>query len=217
MTLLELFQLCAKHVKLVVALPIACALAMGVCAFAFMHNEYTASTSMYVLVKGDSQTTTSADLSASQMITNDVASLIKSDRVMKDTADQLQMTSLKDYDIAVESSTTTRVISVSVTGQDAPSTAIIANKLAQNVSSVAQEVMDIQSVNVIDEAPTPDSPSGPKRALYTAVAFLAGLFMAIAAVVMMDMLNVRVRGAEEVEELLGVPVIGRIPAMKGGK
>ena len=159
----------------------------------------------------------STDLSASQMITNDVANLITSDRVTRDTATALQMNSLNDYDIAVQSETTTRVLTLSVTGQDAQSTAIIANELAKNVSTVAQEVMNVQSVNVIDEAITPESPSGPNRMMYTAVAFLAGLFLAVAIVVLMDVLNTKVRGAEDVEELLGVPVIGRIPAMKEGK
>ena len=219
MTLLELLQLMRKHLRLVIALPIVCAIAMGLVSFLFMPNTYTASTSMYVLVQSDNTTgaTMSTDLSASQMITNDVANLITSDRVTKDTAAALQMNSLDDYDIAVNSETTTRVLTLSVTGQDAQSTAIIANELAKNVSAVAQEVMNVQSVNVIDEAATPESPSGPNRMMYTAVAFLAGLFLAVAIVVLMDVLNTRVRGAEDVEELLGVPVIGRIPAMKEGK
>lgn len=212
-------KLMRKHLKLVIALPIVCAIAMGLVSFLFMPNTYTASTSMYVLVQSDSESgaTMSTDLSASQMITNDVANLITSDRVTKDTAAALQMNSLDDYDIAVNSETTTRVLTLSVTGQDAQSTAIIANELAKNVSAVAQEVMNVQSVNVIDEAATPESPSGPNRMMYTAVAFLAGLFLAVAIVVLMDVLNTRVRGAEDVEELLGVPVIGRIPAMKEGK
>lgn len=219
MTLLELLKLMRKHLRLVIALPIVCAIAMGLVSFLFMPNTYTASTSMYVLVQSDNTTgaTMSTDLSASQMITNDVANLITSDRVTKDTAAALQMNSLDDYDIAVNSETTTRVLTLSVTGQDAQSTAIIANELAKNVSAVAQEVMNVQSVNVIDEAATPESPSGPNRMMYTAVAFLAGLFLAVAIVVLMDVLNTRVRGAEDVEELLGVPVIGRIPAMKEGK
>lgn len=219
MTLIELLGLMRKHLKLVIALPIVCAIAMGLVSFLFMPNTYTASTSMYVLVQSDSETgsTISTDLSASQMITNDVANLITSDRVTKDTAAALQMNSLKDYKISVESETTTRVLTLSVTGEDAQSTAIIANELAKNVSTVAQEVMNVQSVNVIDQAETPDSPSGPKRLMYTAVAFLAGLFIAIAIVVLMDVLNTKVRGAEDVEELLGVPVIGRIPAMREGK
>ena len=127
------------------------------------------------------------------------------------------MKSLRDYKISVSSENTSRVISLTVTGEDAASTAIIANELAKNVSSVAQSVMDVQSVNVIDEAVTPTSPSGPNRLMYTVLAFLAGLFVAIAIVVLMDMLNTRVRGAEDVEELLGIPVIGRIPSMKGAK
>lgn len=219
MTLLELLKLMRKHLRLVIALPIVCAIAMGLVSFLFMPNTYTASTSMYVLVQSDNTTgaTMSTDLSASQMITNDVANLITSDRVTKDTAAALQMNSLDDYDIAVNSETTTRVLTLSVTGQDAQSTAIIANELAKNVSAVAQEVMNVQSVNVIDEAATPESPSGPNRMMYTAVAFLAGLFLAVAVVVLMDVLNTRVRGADDVEELLGVPVIGRIPAMKEGK
>ena len=127
------------------------------------------------------------------------------------------MNSLEDYDITVKSETTTRVLSVSVEGEDAQSTAIIANGLAKIVSSVAQEVMSIQSINVIDEAATPEQPSGPNRPMYVLVAFLAGLFLAVAIVVLRDMMNTKVRGADDVEELLNVPVIGRIPTMKGGE
>ena len=73
--------------------------------------------------------------------------------------------------------------------------------------------MDVQSINVIDQAEAPKDPSGPNRLLYTAVAFLAGLFAAVAIVVLSDMLNTRIRNQEELEELLGVPVIGRVPQM----
>ena len=49
-----------------------------------------------------------------------------------------------------------------------------------------------------------------------AVAFLAGLFIAIAIIVLMDMLNTRIRNEQEAVELLGVPVIGRFPEARGG-
>ncbi|WP_165043858.1 YveK family protein [Adlercreutzia sp. ZJ138] len=219
MTLLELLQLMRKHLKLMIALPLACGVAMALVAFLFLPNTYTSSVSMYVLTKSTEETggLNNQDLTASQMLTNDVATLIEGDRVMNDTAEALQMESLNDYTIEVTSATTTRVITLSVTGEDAQSTAIIANKLAEQASVVAQEVMDVQSVNAIDQAETPESPSGPNRLMYTAVALLAGLFLAIALVVLADMLNTRARNAEDVEELLGLPVIGRIPAMKEGK
>lgn len=218
MTLLELLQLLKKHLALVIVLPIVCAVAMAVVAYGFMANVYTATTSMYVLAQtGDSSSSLQSSLSASQMITNDVAALIKSDRIKNDAAQRLGLEDLKAFDISVTSSTTTRLIDLAVEAKDPVEAARVANTMASCVSSVAQEVMNVESVNVVDEASVPTSPSGPKRTMYVAVAFLAGLFLAVAIVVLMDMLNTRVRSSEELEEMLGVPVIGRFPYIKKGK
>lgn len=220
MTLLELFQLLKRHVKLVVALPLVCAVAMGVFSFVAMDDVYTAQTSIYILANEDTsqgQSTYYNDLNASQLLANDVATLLNSDRVSADAAKALGLESLADYDASVTSETTTRVVSLSVTGPDPDETAAVANEMARQVSIVAQEIEMADSINVIDEAVSPDAPSGPNRTLYIAVAFLAGLFLAVAIVVLMDMLNTRVRSAEEVEELLDVSVIGRFPTMKEGR
>lgn len=219
MTLLELFQLLKKHLQLVVALPVICVLVMAVASFAVMGNVYTANTSMYILASTDSTQGQSNynELTASQLLANDVAALLESDRVEQDAAQALGLEDLDDYDVSVTSETTTRVITLSVTGPDAESAANVANEMARQVSVVAQDVQMADSINVIDEAVAPQTPSGPNRPLYIAVALLAGLFLAVAIVVLMDMLNTRIRSAEDAEQLLGVPVVGRIPAMKGGK
>lgn len=220
MTLLELLHLLRKHLRLVVLLPVACALVMGVYSYLFMRNTYTASTSMYVLALNQdatASTSLSTDLSASQMISNDVSTLLTSDRALAETAEDLALEDLDDYDVSVTSETTSRVIGLTVTGPDPQTAADVANHLVANVSGIAQEVMSIESVNPIDQATAPEAPSGPNRPLYVAVALMAGLFLAVAIVVVEDMLNTKVRGQEEVEELLGIPVIGRIPAMRGGR
>ena len=215
MTLLELFALMKKHLKLVIALPIALAVVAGLYSFIFMPNTYTASTSVYVLTKSSTTgSISSTDLSASQMLTNDVAALVKSSRVQQKAAAEVGLTSLEDYKISVESSTTTRIITISVTSTSSTGAATVANQLANTADNIAQEIMDVQSINVIDEAKVPTSPSGPRRLMYVAVAFLVGLFLAIAIVVIEDMANTRVRSGEEAAELLGVPIIGRIPTIR---
>lgn len=143
--------------------------------------------------------------------------LLKSDRVVNETASSLGLESLTGYKTAITSSTTSRVLSLEVTGPDAQMAANIANKMADEVSTVAHDVMNVDSVNIIDSAKVPTAPSGPKRPLYMAVGLLGGLFVAVAIVVVEDMLNTKVRDQEELEELLGVPDIGRSPAMKGGR
>lgn len=215
MTLLDLLNLMRKHLRIVVALPIA--FAIGTAAFAWMvlPNTYSASVTMYILsTASDSDSITSSDTTVSQQLANDISTLITSDRVLEDAASALQMASLSGYRVSVDSSTTSRVVTLSVTGEEPSNVAVIANQVAQTTDAVAREVMGVESVNVLDQAAEPTSPSGPPRALYTAVAFLAGLFFAVAIIVVLDMANTRVRNAEEVEELLGLPVIGRIPTIR---
>ena len=162
MTLLELLHLLKKRLKLVIVLPLVCALAVGGYSFVAMKNTYTASVSMYVLVQHNNanSNTLSSDLSASQMVTNDVATLLKSDCVVLETAKALDLEDLKGY-------TTSRVLTLEVTGTDPQRTAVIANKMAEEVSGVACEVMNVDSVNVVDSAKVPTSPSGPKRPLWS--------------------------------------------------
>ena len=214
MTLLELLSLLRKHLKLVIILPILIAVVAGVGSM-FMADEYTATTSMYVLSQSDEEYTSSSstysDLSASQMIANDVATLAESATLAEDVALGLGLENIDAYSVSVESSTSTRIITLSVTGVDAEMAASIANAYVQNVASSAQSVMDVESVNVIDQATVPENPSGPNRVLYVAVAFLAGLFLAVCIIVIADMVNVKVRTDDDINDLLGLPVVGHFP------
>ena len=218
MTLFELLALLRKRLRLVILLPLLTCALVGVGSL-FLPNEYTASTTMYVLSKTgdtDQAVVTQQDLSAGQMLTNDVSTILKSDRVKNDVAEELGLEDLGDFDLSITSSTTTRVITLAVTGTDPQQTAEVANALVVDTSNVASEVMQIQSVNVIDSATVPQSPSGPRRALYAAVGLMAGLFAAVCIVVIEDMLDTRVRSGEDVEELVGIPVVGHFPQIERG-
>lgn len=216
MTLLELLELLKQNLKLVILLPILFAAATAGVCYGVLANTYTASTTLYVLADNDSKDSSSLNstLSGSQLVSNDIASLITSARIKNGAAEDLGLENLDGFSISVASQTTTRVITLSVTGKDPQACAEVANAMAAEVSSVAQEVMAVKSVNVVDKASTPTAPSGPNRPLYIAVGLLAGFFIAVAIVVLKDMLNTRISSAEEAERLLGLPVISQFPNVK---
>jgi len=222
MTLLELFSLLKRHLAIVIIIPVVAAVLTAAYCWGFMPNEYTAETSIYALTKSSNSekaedVVTSSDLSASQMLANDFAELVKNEQLQAETAESLGLENLDDYSISVVSSTTTRVIKVSVTGTDSSSVALVANKLAEEIGATATRIMNVEAVNIISTAKAPDAPSGPRRKLYTLVAGMAGLFAAVAIVVVMDMLDTTIRSDEEATQLLEAPVIGRFPLDKGGR
>lgn len=218
MTLAELLKLIRKKWGLVVALPVVAALVAAGISWGFLPNKYTSSVSMYVLSTSESadsaSNVTSSDMTASQQLANDIAVLADSNRVVDATAQALGMRDLDDFDIQVQSETTNRVITLSVTGLRPEAVAQVADEAARQTADTAVEIMRLQAVNIIDSAEVPSEPSGPNRTLYVAVAALAGLFAAIAIIVLLDMLDTTIRDPEDAEELLGVPVLGRMPKLK---
>ena len=95
MTLLELINLMKKQLRLMIFLPVACAVAVGAYAFLGMPDTYLATTSLYVLtVQSDSNSNLSTDLTASQLVANDVTSLLNSSRVQKQVAEELGLKDL---------------------------------------------------------------------------------------------------------------------------
>lgn len=224
MTLTELLALFKKHMRLLIAMPVIFALTVGVYAYAVMDNTYTATTSMYVMVgqaaEGDAGTGTSSslqsDLNSSQMITTDVADLLTSSRVTRETAQQLGLDNLDAYDIQVSSSDNSRVIDLSVTGEDPAEAVEVADTLAEKVSEVAQDVMGVESVNSVDGAQHPEAPSGPNRPFYVIVAALNGFALAVVILVLSDLINTRIRSEETLEEITGLPIMGRVPHVREG-
>jgi succinoglycan biosynthesis transport protein ExoP len=73
------------------------------------------------------------------------------------------------------------------------------------------EAVKAAGVTVIDRAITPQSPVKPKKKLNVAIAGFLGLFVGLGLVFVMEFLDTTLKSAEDVERLLGLPVLGRIP------
>ncbi len=217
MTLREFLGLLRRHLGLMIILPLTIAVAAVIICL-FLPDQYTATTNMYVLSKNtDSQSDSSTDfnnLNAGQLLANDVTSIAKSDRVASEVAKQVGLKSLAGYDIDIENSANSRIITLSITGTSPKKTADIANAYVRTTAKVAQRVMGQPAVNVVDAASVPTAPSGPRRTLYVVVAFLVGLLLAAVIVVLADRLNTKVRGDEEAQRLTGLPIVAHFPKIR---
>ncbi len=220
MTLFELIGLLRKHLALLFILPVL----TGAIAFAYastLPNEYNTTTTMYVLSRNNdleqeaaspsSGAVTPQELSFSSMLTGDVETIINSVRVKENVAARLGLSNLGGYQFAVARGASSRVISLTISGRDPEMCATIANAVVEEANSIASQIMQIQAINVIDVAKIPTNPSGPNRQRYIMIGAAAGLFAAIAIIIVRDLLDTRVRNGKEAEEIIGVPVVGHYP------
>lgn len=64
------------------------------------------------------------------------------------------------------------------------------------------------AINVVDQALVPDTPIKPRPRYNLFIAFLAGLFVSLVSVIVLEFLDPSFKKEEEVEDVLGVPVLG---------
>jgi chain length determinant protein EpsF len=81
----------------------------------------------------------------------------------------------------------------------------------RNQSSLESQVTQ-SNVSLLASAVPPTQPSSPRILLNTAVATFAGVLLAVAVVLMLELLNRRVRSADDVVQAIGVPVLGVLPS-----
>ena len=72
-------------------------------------------------------------------------------------------------------------------------------------------------LTIVDPAAPPTEPSSPRLLLNTAIAGLIGLLLALALVYLLAYLDDSLKSADDVEAVLGLPTLGTITRMKGGK
>ena len=160
----------------------------------FIKPKYTSTTRIYVVSRSSDASLTNQDLQAGSYLVNDYKEVITSSEVLSSVINQEKLsmsTGELSKDIAVTIPTDTRVISISVTDTD------------------AQRKVD--DVTTLESATKPSHPSSPNVKKNAVIGALAGVFLAIVGILVAEVLDDRVRRPEDIEETLGMTLLGVVP------
>ena len=180
----------------------------------FITPKYESTTKIMVLNKQDNNTLTSADMQTSTQLTKDYAELIQSRTVLEGVIAQLNLDmTYKEMlnKVSVETSSDSRIVSISVTDEDPYTASEIANAVRDMAAEHIQSVMDIEAVTVVDTANIPNEKASPSLATNGVIGGLLGVIIAMAAVIIIYLTNDTLKVEEDVERYLGLSVLGSIP------
>ena len=180
----------------------------------FITPKYESTTKIMVLNKQDNNTLTSADMQTSTQLTKDYAELIQSRTVLEGVIAQLNLDmTYKEMlqKVSVETSSDSRIVSISVTDEDPYTASEIANAVRDMAAEHIQSVMDIEAVNVVDSANIPNEKASPSLAKNGVIGGVLGVIIAMAAVIIIYLTNDTIKVEEDVERYLGLSVLGSIP------
>ena len=206
-----------KFSIVLVALVFAIA-AFGYSAF-LAKKEYQSTSRIYVVSRQnqDNNALTNSDLQAGAYLVKDYREIILSQNVLSQAIEELKldMTPAElSKKINVSVPTDTRILSITAKDGDPKEAARIANGLRNVAAEKITSVTKVSDVTTLDEAEVPQSPSSPNIKRNVLLGFVAGAGLMVALLVVVEVLDDRVKKPEDVEELMGLPLLGVVPDIK---
>ena len=175
--------------------------------------QYDSTTRLYVVNQSSDNGAgiTNQDLQAGSFLVKDYKEIILSQDVLKNVTTTLGLTGgIKDK-ITVTIPTDTRILSISVRDSDPNQAATIANTLREEAARKIIEVTKVSDVTTLEEALPAENPSTPQTKRNLVLGFIVGAFLATALVLVLEVLDDRVKRPQDIEEGLGMTLLGVVP------
>jgi capsular polysaccharide biosynthesis protein len=220
-SLKELFEIIQKRLLLIVLITITAVLVSGVVSYFYLKPVYQASTQILVNQKESNQNFYSAsDVQTNVQLVNTYNVIIKSPAILDKVASELHsgLTSGQiNKEITVASETNSQVINLTVLDSNANRAAAIANTTASVFKSEIVKVMNVDNVSILAKATANPSPVKPNKKLNVAIGLVIGLMVGIGLAFLIEYFDNTVKSEQEIEHLLGLPVLGVIGAISDSK
>ena len=199
------------------------ALVFAIAAFGYSaflaKKEYQSTSRIYVVSRQnqDNNALTNSDLQAGSYLVKDYREIILSQNVLSQAIEELKldMTPAElSKKISVSVPTDTRILSITAKDGNPKEAARIANGLRNVAAEKIISVTKVSDVTTLDEAEVPQSPSSPNIRRNVLLGFIAGAGLMVVLMVVVEVLDDRVKRPEDIEELMGLTLLGIVPDIK---
>ncbi|WP_247949509.1 CspC family polysaccharide chain length determinant protein [Streptococcus mitis] len=214
--IVQLFKiLWKKKIAIILTAIVAAVIAFGVSSFV-LTPEYSSTTRIYVVNRNQSEKTglTNQDLQAGTYLVKDYKEIILSQDVLEKVISNLKLDkTVKELTkkIQVTVPVDTRIVSIVVEDDQPEEASRIANALREVAAEKIISVTRVSDVTTLEEARPALTPSSPNIRRNTALAFLAGGALMVVSVLLLELLDDRVKRPEDVEEVMNMPLLGIVP------
>ncbi|HEU4963697.1 MAG TPA: Wzz/FepE/Etk N-terminal domain-containing protein [Bacilli bacterium] len=218
MEILQYWKIIRQRLKLILTLTAVAVLAAGLVSFFVLKPEYEATATILVQSKSGNDQVAYNDVLVGQKLVKTYSEILKSRQIAEDVRQHLGLDLSNQQllnKVRVTAANDSLVTSITVTDTKPEQAVAIANGFAQSFYANLGNIMKIDNVSILDEAKLPEHPAPvrPKPYLNMAIAFVLGLMAGVGLAFLLEFLDNTVKREEEIEELLGLPVLGVIALM----
>lgn len=195
-------------------------LVAGLLAFAYsaylIDPTYTSSGTLYVVnnTGNPMQTYTASEYTLSVQLVNTYSEILKSDTfcqtISKRLHSKISASQVKSM-LTMSGVGETEILRVKAVSKNPELSREVVQEVLNNAPEEIMRVVKAGSVEIIDNASLPTSPTSPNVKRNTAIGFLFGIMLAALVVYVLEMFDTTVKDEDELSEKYEIPVLGIIP------
>lgn len=215
--------------KFVIIIVVTLVMIVGSCVYALCIQKplYSSYTTIVLTRTSEGENNdasiTQSDITLNQKLVSTYREIMKSRRVLNQVIKNLNL----NYSvgglssrITVATEKDTELIRISVSDSDPVLAKEIADEIAYVFSKEIIDIYNIKNVSVIDYAEEAVNPYNVNIIKQTVIAALIGIVLSCGIIFIMFYFDTTIKSVEEVEQKIGLPILGSIPKSmysKGGK
>ena len=199
---------------------LAAAIVLAGATYLFLHithkDVYTATAKIWVMrenttIQGDKSYKSATDVSIANNIITDVADTAKDNLDVRTEAEKETGLSLDAVTLKVSSNEDSHVVKISVTSDNKDAAYNLANALMTQTCKKINDLMEGDFTKPYDSVKKPEKPSNSISKLAILLAGFIGAAVVYVVFLVLHLLNDKINDADDVQNLLGISVLGEIP------
>lgn len=212
----DVFKTLKRRWRIIVSIILICLIGSTVYSFFIARPVYKVSTKLFI---GKEVTEGGADYNSSeiqmyQKLIKTYAGIAQSEDVIQRALDRSNI-DLNAKSILANMEVTPGVddqfLTIALKSEDPSEGLEILNNIIDEFIETSSKIYTNGNISVVTTAKYPDSPISPNKMMNIAISFILGLMIGVGLSFLLEYLDDTAKSKDEVEAILGVPVLGVLP------
>ncbi len=206
-----------KRWKMIVSVTMVTTILVGIISFFVIAPKYEADTKVFIgkeNTNAKDQNYNSSDIQMYQQLLKTYAEVIKTNDLVEKAIDAagVNVTSKDVLDnLTVTPQANTQILEIKYISKNKNMSKDVLDAVTNQFIKTSTELIPNGNVKVIEQVKMPENPASPNKKLNIAIAFLLGLMVSVGLAFLLEFMDNTFKTKEQLEQILGVPVIGAIP------
>ena len=211
----DIFNIVIKRWKMILLITLAITLMVASISFFVIAPKYTANTKVFIGKENTKdQTYNSNDVQMYQKLLKTYAEIILTNDLVNKAivTNNLNITSeavLKSLTVTPRADT--QILEIEYINTDKALAKEVVNSITNEFITSSKELIPNVNVKIIESVKMPEKPTSPNKKMNIGIAFLIGLMISVGLAFLLEFMDNTFKTKEQLEQILGIPVIGTIP------